>query len=115
MKRASLFLLLIPLFIFTLVKNTVILRGAGSLELKRRGKALFIEPVKRLFIVVGRNLLLRHLSRATRGNEKKNMVACRTKPDGEVINIFYLMEIQAGDRRIDLKFNAGLFKDFDPF
>ena len=49
---------LFSLFLGPLPEDAVVMRSTGGLELKRDLVSLFIKPVKRLFIIEGRDLLI---------------------------------------------------------
>jgi hypothetical protein len=72
-----------PLLFGPLPKDAVVVRRTGGLELERDSISLLIKPVKCLFIVEGRDLLVLEFFSTARGNEEKEMMGHGTETDGK--------------------------------
>ena len=66
-----------------LPKDAVVVRRTGGLELERDSISLLIKPVKCLFIIEGRDLLVLEFFPTARGNEEKEMMGHGTETDGK--------------------------------
>jgi len=72
-----------PLLFGPLPKDAVVVRGTGGFELERDSISLLIKPVKCLFIIEGRDLLVLEFFPTARGNEKEEMMGHGTETDGQ--------------------------------
>ena len=91
-----------------LTQNAIIMGGAGRLELKGNFVSLFIEPVKRLFIILGRDLLILELLPPARWNQEKDVKGHGTEINCKAEDFRNQMEIDLRNGRIDLEIEASL-------
>ena len=99
---------LFPLLFGPLPENAIVVGGTGGLELKGNFVSLFIEPVKGLFIIQGRDLLILKFLSPARGNQEKDVMGHGTEIDCKAEDFRNQVEVDLGDGRIDLEIEASL-------
>jgi len=99
--------------LLALVVDPVEVRRAGGLELHGARQPRLVEPLQRLFVLLGRYGLVGHFLSPARGDEQEDVVRRRPQPLRQGEQLLHLVEVHARDRRVDLELDAGALQGLD--